>query len=190
MRELITPRDARQPQGRLRPRADRRRIARQDRRRASRGGRRAAIGRRARHRRDAGVLPGRWSRRWAPEYMTEALDETDGRARSGRRRSRARAGARRHRASAPASGRRRPRASSSRQLVDRATMPLVIDADGLNAFSRRSRIGWPAAKGATSSSRRIRARWRGWSGCRPTKCRRAASRSRATSPSRITSTSC
>ena len=28
-----------------------------------------------------------------------------------------------------------------------------------------------------------RARWRGWSACRPTKCRRAGSRSRATSPS-------
>ena len=57
---------ARQPQGRLRPRADRRRLARQDRRRAPRGGRRAALGRRPRDRRDAGALPGRSSRRWRP----------------------------------------------------------------------------------------------------------------------------
>ena len=57
MRELITPRAAGQPQGRLRPRADRRRLARQDRRGAPGGDRRAAVGRRTRHRRDAGELP-------------------------------------------------------------------------------------------------------------------------------------
>ena len=48
---------ARIAQGRLRPRDDRRRVARQDRRRASGGDGRAAIGRRARHRRHARVVP-------------------------------------------------------------------------------------------------------------------------------------
>ena len=51
-----------------------------------------------------------------------------------------------------------------KSLVDRATMPLVIDADGLNAF-----IDDPDRLA-----------------CPPTKCRRAGSRSRATSPSPIT----
>ena len=70
----------------------------------------------------------------APEYMTEAIDETadgldPGRASIACSSSRATSSR-----SARDSARRRRRASSSRALVDRATMPLVIDADGLNAF--------------------------------------------------------
>ena len=73
-----------------------------------------------------------------PEYMTEALDEAAGRTmrpRSRQRRRRARNRPRRHR-DRPRPG---PGAGHARvhpyALVDRATMPLVIDADGLNAFS-------------------------------------------------------
>ena len=74
-----------------------------------------------------------------PEYMTEALDELDGGRRTAGidpdvRRTRARDGARRHRAR-PGPGPGRRHAAVHPALVDRATMPLVIDADGLNAFS-------------------------------------------------------
>ena len=58
--------DARQPQGRLRPRADRRRIARQDRRGPPVRRRRAPLGGGPGHGRHAGVLSGRRRRRWRP----------------------------------------------------------------------------------------------------------------------------
>ena len=133
MRELITPAQRRQPQGRLRPRPGRRRIARQDGSGPPGGDQRAAVGRRSRHGRDAGQLPGGDCRDGARVH--------DGRV--GRNRTK---GSIRHRSTAcsisratssrsvPAWGRRRRRAHSSRDFVDRATMPLVIDADGLNAF--------------------------------------------------------
>ena len=67
--------------------------------------------------------------------MTEALDETAGRPRSGRRRRRARIARATSSRSAPASARAPAHAAFVHALVDRATMPLVIDADGLNAFA-------------------------------------------------------
>ena len=125
--------DGRQPQGRLRPRARRRRLARQDRRGASR--RRSAR---------CGRAPG-WSpspRRpscqpivaaMAPEYMTEALAETDdGLDPDGV--DRVLDMARDVIAHRPGLGQARGTREFIRRLVDRAAMPLVIDADGLNAF--------------------------------------------------------
>ena len=71
----------------------------------------------------------------APEYMTEALAETDDGLDPGRRRSRARPRRATSSRSGPASGRRAATREFITALVDRATMPLVIDADGLNAFA-------------------------------------------------------
>ena len=98
------------------------------------GDRRAALRRRPGHRRDAGRLPGRSSPRWAPEYMTEALDETtDGLDPDGV--DRVIDMARDVIAIGPGLGQAPGDARVRPALVDRATMPLVIDADGLNAFA-------------------------------------------------------
>ena len=87
--------------------------------------------------------------------------------------------------SAPASG----TAPARRAFVARAgrarDVPLVLDADALNAFAgdpdrligpRRARRHHHAASGRDGAAA---------SACRPTTCRRTASRSRATSPPRI-----
>ena len=110
----------------------------------------------------------------APEYMTVGLDETD-------------AGldpdgvdrllemARDVVALGPGLGQAPGTQAFIKALVDRATCPLVVDADGLNAFSGDP-IASLAARAATSSSRRT-GKWRAWSACPPTRCRRAASKS-------------
>ena len=197
--ELLTPERhararhaarARQPQGRLRPRADRRRLARQDRRGASGRGRRAAVGRRAGHGRDAGELPAGRRRDGARVHDRGARRDADGTASIPSGVDRVLEMARDVIALGPGLGQaRRRRSSSSRALVDRATMPLVIDADGLNAFSERSRsAGRPrgprrdhhAASGRDGAAgRHVDRRSAG----------EPAGDRRATSPSRTTSTS-
>ena len=97
--------------------------------------RRAALRRRAGHRRDAARAASRSSPRWRPEYMTEPIDETADGLDPDARRSRARARRATSSPSARASARRPARRQFVAALVDRATMPLVIDADGLNAFA-------------------------------------------------------
>ena len=147
-------------QGRLRPRARRRRLAGQDRRGASVGDGRAQVGRGPGHHRDAALLPGRAG--------DDGAGVHDRRARRGGRRP----GARRARAGAGAS---RPTSSRSvrgwapapgtvalvQGLLERAGMPLVLDADALNAF-----VGEPRAAGRARRTRRhhhaaSRASWRG-----------------------------
>ena len=70
----------------------------------------------------------------AAEYMTKALPERDDGLDPRGRRAGARARARCASRSGRGSARRAPTREFVKQLVDRATMPLVIDADGLNAF--------------------------------------------------------
>ena len=52
--------------------------------------------------------------------------------------------------------------NSSGTLVERATVPLVLDADAINVFAEEP-DGWSAGKSATSSSRRTQVKWRAWS---------------------------
>jgi NAD(P)H-hydrate epimerase len=115
----------------------------------------------------------------APEYMTEALTETaDGLDADGV--DRVLEMARDVVAIGPGLGARRRTREFVRQLVDRATMPLVIDADGLNAFAEDpDRLAGREGRDVIITPHP--GRWRAWSGCRPTKCSRAGSRSRATS---------
>ena len=92
--------------------------------------------------------------------------------------------------SVPASGRRRRRARSSRDLVDRATHAAGDRRRRPERVRRRARPAGRPRRARRDHHAASRARWRAWSGCRPTKCRPAGSRSRAISPSPITSTSC
>ena len=69
----------------------------------------------------------------APEYMTEALAETAGELSEAARGPRARAAAGRHRLR-PGLGRTPAVRAFVRALVERAAVPLVLDADALVAF--------------------------------------------------------
>ena len=56
----------------------------------------------------------------------------------------------------------------ARALVERATLPMVIDADALNAFAGKTDLAAqrePTVAHALVSSRRIPARWRASSAC-------------------------
>src|SRR3970282_1865859 len=68
-----------------------------------------------------------------PEYMTEALDET-GAGLDPNGVDRVLEMARAVISIGPGLGQARSTGAFIRALVDRATMPLVVDADGLNAF--------------------------------------------------------
>ena len=153
------------------------------------GARRAAIGRRAGHGRDAGVLPADRRRDGARVHdrsRSPRRDDGLDPARVDRVLELARdviaigPGL----GQAPGDARLRPGARRSRDDAARARRRRP------ERVRRR-----PGSAGRPRGARRdhhaaSRARWRGWSACRPTRCRRAASRSRATSPPRITSTSC
>ena len=75
MRELVAGARRRLAQGGFRPRAGHRRVGRPHRRRAPVRARRAALRRRAGHDRDAAIVRADVAA-MAPEYMTEALEET------------------------------------------------------------------------------------------------------------------
>ena len=126
------------------------------------------------------------------EYMTVALEETaegtvaasgarDG-SRPGAGRDRRRPGprprSRRHGVRPGTARKKREPARARCRCAERARVR------SRSAAERRR------ANAARSSSRRIRARWRGWPIPRSTKCRQAGSTSLATSPSSIRSMSC
>ena len=105
-----------------------------------------------------------------------------------RRRSRARPEGRHHRdrpGARPGSVDRRVR-PGDRRAAGRAAGPRRRRAERVQ---RRSRAADRAATAWTSSSRRIRARWRGCSTSASSRCRRIGSSTRASSPPRTASTS-
>ena len=135
MREIVPARARRFAQGRLRPRAGRRRIARPDRRRAPRRDRRAAIGRRPGDDRHAAVVPA--DRRRDGAGVHDRAARRDGR----------RAPSTSARSSAcssinadviavgPGLGQSPGTAAFVQALLERTGVPLVLDADALNAFA-------------------------------------------------------
>ncbi len=97
----------------------------------------------------------------APEYMTEAVAE-DAEGLDPEAVDRVLELARDVIAIGPGLGAKPGTREFVRRLVERATTPLVIDADGLNALAAH-RPAAGARRAAMSSSRRILARWPAWS---------------------------
>ena len=142
-------------QGRLRPRDDRGRLARQDRRGAPGGAWARCARARAwsRSRRPASCLP--IVAALAPEYMTEALAETGGRAVGGAPWTTCSGCSRTSSPAAPGSAARRRRAAFVRALVERVGGAAGARRRRADGVRRRPRTRWRAATSGRSSSRRI-----------------------------------
>ncbi len=110
----------------------------QDRRGAPGGDRRAAVGRRAGHRRHAARRASRSSRRMAPEYMTEPLDEDADGPSTPAPSIACSSSARDVIAIGPGLGQAPGTRAFVQALVERAGVPLVLDADALERVRRRS----------------------------------------------------